>query len=96
MALHLTAEGLRRDAKSVSREVVTPAGAAAATALMSHTIVTNLEGAKRAVVGLGAFGGGVWLAARGKGTYMPYVGVGAALGAAWSLFDKREEHRRRL
>jgi hypothetical protein len=92
--LKLTAADLRRDANSVARETVTPAGAAAATALMSHTIVTNLDGAKRAVVGFGAFGGGLWLAARGTGRFTPYVGVGAALGAAWSLFDKRDERRR--
>jgi hypothetical protein len=92
--MHLTAADLRRDARSVAKETVTPAGAAAATALLSHTIVTNLDGAKRAAVGLGAFGGGLWLAARARGQFMPYVGVGAALGAAWSLFDKRDERRR--
>jgi hypothetical protein len=94
MALKLTSADLRRDAHALARETVTPAGAAAATALMSHTVVTNLDGVKRAVVGLGAFGGGLWLAARGKGRYLPYVGVGAALGAAWSVLDKREERRR--
>ena len=94
MALKLTSAELRRDARTVAHETVTPAGAAAATALMSHTIVTNLDGVKRAVVGLGAFGGGLWFAARGKGRFMPYVGVGAALGAAWSIFDKRDERRR--
>jgi hypothetical protein len=94
MALHLTAEGLRRDAGAVTKEIVTPAGAAAASALMSHTIVTNLDGTKRAVVWLGAFGGGLALAARNKGRYMPYVGIGAALGAVWSIFDKRDERRR--
>jgi len=94
MALHLTAEGLRRDARAVTREAVTPAGAAAATALLSHSIMTELDGTRRVVVGLGTVGGGLWLASRGRGSFTTSVGMGAALGAVWSLFDKRERRGR--
>lgn len=93
MALHLTAEGLRRDASRVKTEALTPAGAAAATALMSHSIVNSLDGAKRSVVGLGIAAGGAYLAARGTGKWLPYMGVGAALGTVWAVFDKRDDRR---
>lgn len=89
MALTLNSRQLAHDAKNIMRETVTPAGVAAASGLMSHSVMTGLQGGRRVVVGAGLVGGGLFLGARGKGKYLPYAGIGAAMGAVWSMFDSR-------
>lgn len=89
--LTLTAKDLKREAAHALHTVGTGGAAAAAGAIAGHTLCAN---SRSAFMPLGVAAGGAFVAMKTRGQFLPYAGVGIAVGAVWSLFDKTPPGRR--
>ncbi len=83
--LTLTAKDLKAEATHAAKTVGVGGAAAAAGAIAGRAIASS---SRSYVLPLGVTAGGAFVAMKTKGRFLPYAGVGLAIGGLWSLFDR--------
>jgi ApbE superfamily uncharacterized protein (UPF0280 family) len=83
--LTLTSKDLKREAVHAAKTVGVGGGAAAAGAIAARALTA---GSRSYFVPLAVTAGGAFVAIKARGPVIPYIGVGAAVGGLWSLFDR--------
>lgn len=88
--LTLTAKDLRAEATHAAKTVGVGGAAAAAGAIAGRAIT---QGSRSLMVPIGVAAGGAFMAMKTRGRFLPYAGVGIAVGSIWSLFDRSASGR---